>query len=286
MKIGALFNAVLVAIGIKPAGAKRTEPKTASPTYERDRKRAWRAKQAERKRATPCPDAVPAVPIVSRDTHEMPANSVGTVPGHVPDAPTALADVPPAHIPRASAHARQEIQIRDDDGGDVRATAHQISDEIWKLLGFDLAFVPPNWTGLGGAIEAGLRSGWKRETIIEAVADVIKRRRGKPPPEHWRYLLKPIANAHAALAALPQSIAEASVPERKLLLVRTFTSTTTGDQNAAVQSDRKYGQSRRRSAGSGITEAIDAQIERLEREAAGDIADRENPPGVARSSGS
>jgi hypothetical protein len=83
MKIGAILNAVLIAIGIRPAepasattaesAVKRTELKTAAPNYERDRKRAWRAKQAERKRASSCPDVV-------RDTS-------GTCPGHVPDAP-------------------------------------------------------------------------------------------------------------------------------------------------------------------------------------------------------
>ena len=49
-------------------------------------------------------------------------------------------------------------------------------------------------------IEAGLRRGWKPEIILEAVTDVAKWLRGKPPPEHWRYLLKPIERAHAERA--------------------------------------------------------------------------------------
>src|SRR6266404_7434914 len=59
----------LAAVFFAPAPAPDPKPalKSASPTYERDRKRVWRAKKPSRQ----CPD-------VSRDRP-------GTVPGHVPD---------------------------------------------------------------------------------------------------------------------------------------------------------------------------------------------------------
>lgn len=158
---------------------------TARRLYERERKRAYRAKKAANLSGT-CPNVPENVP---------------NVPENVPR------DTPSESLP--SILSSEERKKEGGDGGDVRATeplvsnaAFDLADEAMTILGIDLSFVPPAWCGFAMWLQGGLTSGWQPELVRLAARKVAAARRREGPPHSFRYLGKPIVREHE-LAALP-----------------------------------------------------------------------------------
>jgi hypothetical protein len=84
-----------------------------------------------------------------------------------------------------------------------------MTDQVFVLLGIDPEFIPPGWMGTQGAMESGLREGWKADIIRLAVRKLVAKRaaRKQPLPQSFRYLLPAIAEEHRLAAAPPPATA-------------------------------------------------------------------------------
>lgn len=88
----------------------------------------------------------------------------------------------------------------------ISPEAFALADDVMRILGIDVEFVPPGWCGAPMWLQAGLNSGWRPEIVRVAVAKVRARPRFQPPYS-FRYLAKPITREHEIWAepALPVS---------------------------------------------------------------------------------
>lgn len=100
-------------------------------------------------------------------------------------------------------------RIPDVDDEDARARplvsqeAYELCDEITKLAGHDVAFVPPSWFGAPMRVQTWLSEGWPRDVILLSVREQSAKKRDGPPSK-IDYFEKGIASAIArANAPLP-----------------------------------------------------------------------------------
>jgi hypothetical protein len=129
-----------------------------------------------------------------------------------------------AYVAEATQQRRkvEETEVKEvGDGGDARAReAIDIANEIARICGLDIRFLPPVWVrkGHGERVKTWLASGWQREIIIATVrATLAKKRDG--PPDGITYFEKPIARAHAELAAPVPAASDPPDPQRRLTVI-------------------------------------------------------------------
>jgi hypothetical protein len=87
----------------------------------------------------------------------------------------------------------------------IKAEAFQLADDLAKVCGYDLAFLPPAWAGAAIRVNMMLDQGWRPELMLERAKSIVAQRkaRGEDPPESIRYFEKAFARAHAPQPALP-----------------------------------------------------------------------------------
>lgn len=120
-----------------------------------------------------------------------------------------------------------ELRVKTDEDEDARARplvsqeAYELCDEITKLAGHDVAFVPPSWFGAPMRVQTWLSEGWPRDVILLSVREQSAKKRDGPP-SRIDYFEKGIASAIArAKAPLPvATVSEISrsrhaIPESK-----------------------------------------------------------------------
>lgn len=101
----------------------------------------------------------------------------------------------------------KEVEVGDDARATpeksnplISADAVTLADELTRIVGHDLKFVPPEWCGAAMTVAKWLRQGWPREIIIVAVRTTMAKKRDGPP-NSINYFEKPIAAEIARQAA-------------------------------------------------------------------------------------
>lgn len=95
-----------------------------------------------------------------------------------------------------------ELRAKTDDDGDAGArplisdSAKRLSDEVTKIAGHDLEFVPPSWFGAPYRAQRWLNQGWPEELILISVREQAAKKRDGPA-NSIRYFEPGIATAIA-----------------------------------------------------------------------------------------
>lgn len=112
----------------------------------------------------------------------------------------------------SATNEKKERKKEEDGGGGERAPftespAFHLASELAAICGYDdLENWPPGWCGAPLWVEKCLSEGWYPEVMKAATIAETKRKRDGPI-EHFRYLEKPLARAHALHAApLPKVV--------------------------------------------------------------------------------
>ena len=117
---------------------------------------------------------------------------------------------PNATVPQQDRNKEETIKQlnKEDDDEDgaplVAKQADRVADEVAKICGHDLKFIPPAWHGAAYRVQSWLAQGWREEIILASCREQIAKKRDGPP-DRIQYFEKGIAAAIArANAPLPE----------------------------------------------------------------------------------
>jgi uncharacterized protein YdaU (DUF1376 family) len=134
---------------------------------------------------------------------------------HPSSMPEACSEHPSSNAPVCTLHS---THIDDDDDEQpaplVSEEANRLSDEIAKVCGHDLKFLPPSWLGAPYRVQTWIANGWPPEVVLASCREQMARKRDGPPGS-VQYFEKGIAGAIAKQnAPLPEvKIIEAQTVE-------------------------------------------------------------------------